>query len=144
MRIKLGLPSLGGLTILFLDWQGRYEAGKTDITDLWNLLPPWAVLVAVILPIGLIGWDFFRERKEIMIVITPLALALTFTVLAIGGWAWFALDRAQGPVNWILDVGSPIDWQRTPNGPLWIIGFQIKGRNRWNEQILPSSLSNLI
>lgn len=147
MQIKVGWGGIAGIALnapaffasvkWLLDWKGRYDAGASVVTDLVAYLPLWFYPLALVVGVLLLWWDSRRTKREVTIEITPLAAAAVATILAAGCWGWFAYDRWRGPIEWNFNVGSPVTWQKVEGHPLWIGGFQVMGRNRWDEPVLP-------
>jgi hypothetical protein len=149
MRFTIGIPSLAGIIFnipaLFqgikwaLDWKSRYDVAVSSsdaVTELLSSIPFWFYPVALVAGIILIWADSKRQTREITVSISPLVLALVLSAIAIGAWAYYFYDRAQGPIVWNFDEGgSPIAWSNTNGGPPYFSAFQIQGFNRSDDPV---------
>jgi hypothetical protein len=111
--------------------------------------PVGIYFAALIIGLLLLLWDSRRPTKEVTIVISPLALAVTVSVIAVGFWAYYFYDRSQGPVTWHMGRPEYPIFSMRGGGegarPL-ITAFQFSGTNRYDEPIRKVSgklLSNI-
>jgi hypothetical protein len=96
------------------------------------------VIAYILFFVGVFVWFLAKEwtgrRLNLWLACTVLATLVTLGFLI--GYAW---DRSRGPIIWTFDVSSPIGWSRSAGESLWIMGFQIKGRNRWDEPVVTTN-----
>jgi hypothetical protein len=138
---SLWFPVIGGAVAAFIAWLAgvtvTFFPGLSEGMVRAALDVAVCVVIAYVLYfIGLSIW--FLVKEWFGRHLNPwLVIATVGAVVVLGGVSGYIWDRSRGPIIWVL--GSPLDWQRVPNGPLQIIGFQITGTNRWDKPIIPIS-----
>lgn len=157
MRVKIGLPTIGGAILSapslwqllkwILDWKGRYDSARSLIEGGMFNVPPWVFPILFIAGLLLIWWDTRRKRREIVIDISPIAVALVATVAFIVAWSWVYYDRSQGPIIWQpWGISSPITLNGGGDRTPFVFAFYFIGANRSDEPIEPTRayvISNL-
>jgi hypothetical protein len=99
----------------------------------------WVYPVAFLVGLLLIWWDTRRKRREIVIDVSPIMVALIFSTAFIAAWAWFFYDRAQGPIVWHpWGISTPITLNGGGDRAPFVFAFYFMGMNRSDAPVEPT------
>jgi hypothetical protein len=132
IRTVVGL--LGDLD--FIVGEAKQPKWTRPVIDLILAPPSYLILPILFLSVAAIWWDY-RNGPVRISSMTPLTIAIFFSLAFVCAWGYYFWDKNQGPIVWIDDENSPLSFTRSGDEPPWVYAFQIKGKSRSSDPIVP-------